>query len=131
MVFPRELESYRQVRGLCNADVAYDCAFFFDFRPYRSEGNGLLVACRRDKESALEEIPSTNNDISVTCSSLDEWLWTISRYQAVETDRAHVMIAAALLGKRVEYRASIYHKVPAIAKYSLKDFPVRPKMGSE
>lgn len=131
VVFARELESYRQIRELCNADIAYDCAFFFDFRPYRSEGNGLLVACRRDKESALEEIPSTNNDISVTCSSLDEWLWTISRYQAVETDRAHVMIAAALLGKRVEYRASIYHKVPAIAKYSLKDFPVRPKMGSE
>lgn len=128
LVFARELESYRQIRELCNADVAYDCAFFFDFRPYRRRGNGLLVAYRTDRESALQEMPNDNNDISVTCGSLEEWLWTISRHEAVETDRAHVMIAAALLGKRVEYRASAYHKVPAIAKFSLKGFHVRPKM---
>ncbi len=130
LVFARERESYRQIRELCNADIAYDCAFFFDFGPYRSDGNGLLAAFRTDKESALQEIPNDNNDISVTCGSLEDWLWTISRYEAVETDRAHVMIAAALLGKRVEYRASTYHKVPAIAKFSLKGFPVRPRMGA-
>ncbi len=128
LVFARELESYGQIRELCNADIAYDCAFFFDFRPFRSRGHGLLVAYRTDKESALQEIPRDNNDISVTCGSLEEWLWMISRYKAVATDRAHVMIAAALLGKRVEYRASTYHKVPAIVKFSLKGFPVRPKM---
>lgn len=128
MVFARELESYGQIRQLCKADIAYDCAFFFDFRPHKRRGNGVLIAYRSDKESALDQIPSNNNDISVTCSDLDEWLWAISRYEAVETDRAHVMIAAALLGKRVEYRASTYHKVPAIANFSLKGFPVRPKM---
>jgi 3-polyprenyl-4-hydroxybenzoate decarboxylase len=32
------------------------------------------------------------------------------------------MIAAALLGKRVEYRASSYHKVPAIAEFALRGF---------
>lgn len=127
-VFARELESYRQIREMCNADIAYDCAFFFDFRPYRRRGEGLLVAYRTDKESALEEIPRDNNDISLTCTSLDEWLWIISRHEAVETDRTHVMIAAALLGKRVEYRASTYHKVPEVARFSLKGFPVRPKM---
>ena len=35
------------------------------------------------------------------------------------------MIAAALLGKEVEYAASSYHKVPAIAEYALADYPVR------
>ena len=130
LVFARERESYRQIRELCNADIAYDCAFFFDFGPYKRRGNGRLFAFRTDKESALQETPDDNNDISVTCGSLEDWLWTISRYEAVETDRAHVMIAAALLGKRVEYQASIYHKVPAIAKFSLKGFPVRPKMGA-
>lgn len=128
LVFARELESYRQIRELCNADVAYDCAFFFDFRPYRRRGHGLLVAYRTDKESALEEIPPGNRDISVTCGGLEEWLWTISRYETVETDRAHVMIAAALLGKRVEYRPSTYHKVPEVARFSLRGFPVRAKM---
>ena len=128
LVFARECSSYRQIRKLCNADVTYDCAFFFDFSPYMRRGNGHLIAYRTDKESALQEIPSDNNDISVTCRSLEEWLWTISGCEAVETDRAHVMIAAALLGKRVEYRASTYHKVPAIAEFSLKGFPVRPKM---
>jgi hypothetical protein len=34
------------------------------------------------------------------------------------------MIAAAMLGKRVEYRSSLYHKVPAIAEFSLGEFPV-------
>ena len=34
------------------------------------------------------------------------------------------MIAAALLGKRVEYEASSYHKVPAIAEYALRQYPV-------
>jgi exopolysaccharide biosynthesis predicted pyruvyltransferase EpsI len=43
----------------------------------------------------------------------------------VKTDRAHVMIAAALLGKVVEYWTSSYHKVPSIADYALKSFPVR------
>jgi hypothetical protein len=43
----------------------------------------------------------------------------------VKTDRAHVMIAAALLGKVVDYWTSSYHKVPSIADYALKAFPVR------
>jgi hypothetical protein len=34
------------------------------------------------------------------------------------------MIAAAMLGKKVWYRSSGYHKVPAIAEYALSDFPV-------
>jgi hypothetical protein len=33
-------------------------------------------------------------------------------------------IAAALMGKDVTYRPTSYHKVPAIAEYSLKGFPV-------
>jgi hypothetical protein len=35
------------------------------------------------------------------------------------------MIAAALLGKTVDYGTSSYHKVPAIADYALRLFPVR------
>ena len=126
LIFARELESYRQIRDLCDAGIAHDCAFYFDFEPYRRRGEGRLIAYRTDRESARggEQLPRRNNDISKTCQSLDEWLWTISRHGTVETDRAHVMIAAAMLGKRVEYSATTYHKVPAIAEFSLKGFPV-------
>jgi len=125
LVFARERKSFDDICRLCDAKLAYDCAFFFDYRPYLRHGDGCLVSYRTDEESVLRVIPGCNHDISKSCSSLDEWLWTIARHAAVKTDRAHVMIAAALLGKVVEYWTSSYHKVPSIADYALKSFPVR------
>lgn len=125
LVFARERESYRQIRELCHADLAHDCAFFFDYESYRQPGDGRLHAYRADREATGQPLPADNCDLSVTCETLDEWLWTIARHAEVYTDRAHVMIAAAMLGKRVMYRASSYHKVPAIAEYALANFPVR------
>lgn len=124
LVFARERESYEQIRHLCNADIGHDCAFFFDFGPYRRRGSGRLVTFRTDGESARTDVPAGNDDISVTCFGLDHWLWTIARHADVATDRAHVMIAAALMGKDVEYHRTSYHKVPAIAEFSLSGFPV-------
>jgi exopolysaccharide biosynthesis predicted pyruvyltransferase EpsI len=125
LFFARERESHRQLDELCETDIAHDCAFYFDFGPYRRHGRGVLTAYRTDAESAMRrELPPSNSDISVSCKSLDEWLWTIACHEVVETDRAHVMIAAAMLGKQVRYRAGSYHKVPAIAEYALEGFPV-------
>jgi exopolysaccharide biosynthesis predicted pyruvyltransferase EpsI len=125
LVFARERKSFDGICGLCDARIAHDCAFFFDYRPYLRPGQGCLVSYRTDVESALSRIPENNLDISKSCSSLDEWLWTIARHAVVKTDRAHVMIAAALLGKNVDYWTSSYHKVPSIADYALRSFPVR------
>lgn len=125
LVFARERKSFDDIRRLCDAKIAHDCAFFFDYRPYLRHGKGCLLAYRTDVESVLSDIPESNHDISRTCSSLDEWLWTIARHAVVKTDRAHVMIAAALLGKTVDCWTSSYHKVPSIADYALKSFPVR------
>jgi GT2 family glycosyltransferase len=132
-VFAREEDSFRLIRDLCDANLALDAAFFFDYDPYLIEGSGTLVAFRGDQESSGRHAePPGNRDISVACSSLDEWLWTIARCARVRTDRAHVMIAAALLGKRVLYRASSYHKVPAIAEWALVGYPVcRDEPGAE
>ncbi len=125
LVFARERKSFDDISRLCDAEIAHDCAFFFDYRPYLRHGEGCLVSYRTDEESVLGVIPEGNHDISKWCSSLDEWLWTIARHAVVKTDRAHVMIAAALLGKGVDYWTSSYHKVPSIADYALKSFPVR------
>jgi len=125
LVFARERKSFDGICRLCDAKLAHDCAFFFDYRPYLRPGEGCLVSYRTDKESVLSVVPESNLDISYSCSSLDEWLWTIARHAAVKTDRAHVMIAAALLGKTVDYCTSSYHKVPAIVDYALRLFPVR------
>ncbi|MGE0129565.1 MAG: polysaccharide pyruvyl transferase family protein [Blastocatellales bacterium] len=124
LVFARERVSYEQIRGLCQADLAHDCAFFFDFDPYRQTGAGLLNAYRTDIEAVPRNLPAGNNDVSSTCESLDEWLWTISRHEVIKTDRAHVMIAAAMMGKQVFYRSSCYHKLPAIAEFALRSLPV-------
>jgi GT2 family glycosyltransferase/exopolysaccharide biosynthesis predicted pyruvyltransferase EpsI len=124
-VFAREAESHRRILSLCDARLAHDCAFFFDFAPYRREGSGTLNAFRTDREAAgHHELPPGNDDISASAPSLDRWLEAIARHETIRTDRAHVMIAGALLGKRVEFARSTYHKLEAIADYALADYPV-------
>lgn len=126
LVFAREAKSYEQIRLLCRADIAHDTAYFFDFDPYQRSGQGKLLAYRTDGEALTKQLPEGNCDISATCESLDEFLWTIAKYAVVETDRAHVMIAAAMLGKVVHYGESNYHKVSALATFGLQGCPVLP-----
>lgn len=126
-VFAREEESLRAIEGLCRARLAHDCAFFYDFSGRRAPGSGTLNAFRTDAErAATAPVLPRNDDISLTAGSLDEWLGAIERSETVRTDRAHVLIAAALMGKRVEYAPSSYFKVPAIARTWLRDLPVTP-----
>ena len=119
-VFARERQSYEQIAPLCDARLAHDSALFFDFSAYNSgAASGILHAFREDAEATGALLPDDNRDISQECSSLDEWLWTISRHALIRTDRAHVMIAAAMLGKRIEFRPSSYHKVSALIDYCI------------
>jgi exopolysaccharide biosynthesis predicted pyruvyltransferase EpsI len=124
IVFARERQSYSQIRNICDARLAFDTAFFFNFEPYRVPGRETLIAFRTDKEAERHIVPLQNNDISCTCESMDEWLWEIARSNRILTDRAHVLIAAAMLGKKVRYRPSNYHKVSGIAEYALSGFDV-------
>lgn len=126
VVFARERESHRLIDSFCEARLAHDTSFFFDFAPYWRDGAGELSAFRTDGESAgVHPIPPGNDDISVTEDSMESWLERIAGCASVRTDRAHVMIAAALLGKQVQYVPGDYFKVPAIAEYALGGFPVR------
>jgi GT2 family glycosyltransferase/exopolysaccharide biosynthesis predicted pyruvyltransferase EpsI len=124
-VFAREHESFRRIQGLCRARLAHDCAFFFDFASHDADGAGILNAFRTDREATAEETPDGNDDISVTADNLEDWLAQIARHAHVRTDRAHVMIAAALLGKTVEFQSGPYHKLDSLAATWLADYPVR------
>lgn len=126
-VFARDPVSERELLSLCDVRLAHDCAFFADYAPWTGSGTGVLNAFRTDPESAGRvPIPPDNDDISATAPDLDGWLERIAGRELIRTDRAHVMIAAALMGKRVEYAPSSYHKLPAIAEFALADLPVVP-----
>jgi GT2 family glycosyltransferase len=125
-IFAREPESLRRIEGFCRARAAHDCAFFYDFSSRRADGEGTLNAFRTDAEATHGLTPPPgNDDISARCETLEEWLDEIERHALVRTDRAHVMIAAALMGKPVEYADGAYHKVGAIAEAALAGHAVR------
>lgn len=48
-MFACERESYHRIVSLCDARLAHDCSFFFDFTPCRCEGSGVLDAFRTDR----------------------------------------------------------------------------------
>lgn len=126
-VFAREPESLTRIAGLCDARLAHDTAFFLTLPPEIPPGSGVLRAFRIDREARPGiDLPTDNLDISDTAESLDEWIETIAGYAEVETNRAHVMIAAARMGKRVGYTSGSYFKVDAIARSCLADYDVRP-----
>src|ERR1700728_2415002 len=62
LVFARERKSFDDIGRLCDAKIAYDCAFFFDYRPYLRHGEGCLVSYRNDAESVFGGVPEGNHD---------------------------------------------------------------------
>lgn len=116
-----------RVSALASGLLAHCPSFFFDYRPWLGAGgSGRLTAFRLDAESAGGPIPPWNIDLSLVKKSLGDWLLTISTAEEVWTDRAHVMVAAALMGKRVRYRDGSYFKVRAMAETWLADYDVEP-----
>lgn len=123
-LFAREPASLAMLRPYCDAALALDLAFFYDYAPYARGGAGVLNAYRTDAEKRIHGLPPDNVDVSVESADLDHFLHTIARHAEVRTDRAHVMIAAALLGKRVRATNGSYHKVLSIADYALRSLDV-------
>lgn len=125
-VFARELESFRQISGICRARLALDGAFYYDYEKFRGiKAEGELNAFRTDAERlGAMALPNDNDDISLSADSLEHWLETIARHEAINTDRAHVMIAAALMGRRVKFAPSGYFKVDALAESLQGDYDI-------
>jgi len=128
-LFAREKYSYAQARFAIGDDARvhldHDLAFALDYRKWKRNGKGLLNAFRGDLESRGLPLPAGNLDVSVLGSSGDgEVLPRLLRHAAtVRTDRAHVSICAAMLGKETHVYPNDYHKLRGIFEYSLASMP--------
>lgn len=112
-----------------------DAAFSYDYSRFSDPGDGVLRAFRTDVETAGRALPTGNLDVSVVTVEgqywtprnagpiADQFVRTISQSAEVETDRCHVAIAAAKLGKRVRFYPGSYHKNRSIYLSSLVGFP--------
>lgn len=95
-------------------------------------GGGTINVFRLDGEATGIAIPPDNADLStifmygvapkpVACHATRSLLATLDRFDEVRTNRLHVGISAALLGKRVLLHANNYYKIRAIYEFSLRD----------
>lgn len=103
----------------------------------------VLHAFRIDQERTWSKLPWANIDVSrlLKCKNLSpvQAAYTtqmmfrfINGYREVRTDRLHVAIAAALLGKQVKMYANNYYKCEAVYKASFEGrFPNVTWMGGE
>ena len=91
----------------------------------------ILNAFRIDVEKTSDIVPEGNIDLSaiLELSSCDRnltkyscyyFLQEINRYDEVRTNRLHIAIGAACLGKKVKLYANNYYKIRAIYEYSLQ-----------
>jgi exopolysaccharide biosynthesis predicted pyruvyltransferase EpsI len=96
-------------------------------------GSGVLNAFRLDGEKTDIAIPDDNIDVSEELSIGVEspelahitshvFLTFLNRFQKINTNRLHVAVGAALLGKEVQLYANNYFKVRAVYEYSLRKF---------
>ena len=146
ILFARERRSFqhltRHMRYPENARIDHDLAFAIGPATIQSlikndwgPGSGCLHAFRTDKEATEIEIPPGNKDLSHMCMTPEntktlEGITESSRaifeaiapYAEVKTNRLHVAIASALLGKKTVLYKNSYFKNTAIHWYSLKRY---------
>lgn len=78
-------------------------------------------ARRRDDLSMLADFGTTNPQSNH--DSARALLTVVQHYPAVETDRLHVGIGAALVGTPVRMHSNAYHKIRGVYEYSLSTDP--------
>ncbi len=125
-IFCREKMSYAFVKEHavnCKVYLWHDLAFY-NHMPTVPEGVGELNAFREDDEKFLLKKPANNIDVSKRGSQstpLDEFIKILGAYKTINTDRLHVCIGSAMLGKQVNFYPNSYYKNKAIYEYSIKD----------
>lgn len=117
--------------------LAHDMAFSLgdvDFEQYKNKGKGIANCFRTDQESSKSfDIPDNNVDISLIWVG-DFWhrpkfaknvthnlASYLSDFNTVKTDRLHIAILAAMMGKQVIMYPNNYYKNKAVFNYSIKE----------
>jgi exopolysaccharide biosynthesis predicted pyruvyltransferase EpsI len=140
-IFCREKTSYQNLSAIGFPSerlfLAHDMAFQLakkEFQDYLMNGKGTAYCYRTDKESARTfDMPNDNLDISL---SWNGELWHrpdfaknvthslasyLSAFENIKTDRLHVAILAAIMGKKVVMYPNNYYKIKAVFEYSIKE----------
>ncbi len=125
-VFCRERISYELVLECAahpdNIGLSEDLAFFYDYSPWmEKQASGTLVCFRTDSDTAQAALPRCSIDVSRYGDKHDAWplMYCVSLFEEVHTDRMHVGIVAAKLGKRTYYYDNNYHKIRATYEHSM------------
>ncbi|MCW2284701.1 hypothetical protein M2323_002588 [Rhodoblastus acidophilus] len=140
VIFARERKTLENLRaaGVEHASLCHDLAFAVSPDFYsglsKDEREGELLAYRTDEERAKAEIPFGNLDLSLLWTG-DIWRdaakvedrcrllgGMISTYAKVSTDRLHLGIFAAALGRQARLSGSRGDKIPGVFEYSLRRF---------
>jgi len=131
--FAREQESYLGIKHFGRASIAMDPAFYaFEFErsilpELRGDDIGnFVLSLRTDKDSIfpraqLSPNPELNKDLSVSSSSLEEFIDAIRDVDSVVTDRLHVAVAGLMLGKYVFFCDPTDNKISRYQRYNLRD----------
>jgi len=116
-----------------SCELTPDLALTLDYTPWKRQGSGTLRAFRDDLESATNFRPADNDDVSMRAHEV--WTFdncegpaldlirTIAGYETIHTDRLHVGIIAALLGKDTHLYTGADHKVAEVYEHSLAHLP--------
>jgi exopolysaccharide biosynthesis predicted pyruvyltransferase EpsI len=139
MAFHADIEALRRRRGwagfrLTRANVAR--VILLGWLALRAHGTRTLLAFRTDREAPSGSKARLRNDVSKLSTfgtatvaqcyfSASRFIRAIDRYQRVETDRLHVAIAGALLGKEVVLHDNSYWKCRAVYEASLTGYDVK------
>jgi exopolysaccharide biosynthesis predicted pyruvyltransferase EpsI len=120
-------DRFESASALPQAQFCHDMAFFLnisadDFPP----GKGVGVLFRTDKERPIDA-PTVKPNLDLprrgrSDKPINGFLKKVASFETIYTDRLHVGIAGALLGREVHLYANDYFKIRAIFDSSIAPF---------
>jgi exopolysaccharide biosynthesis predicted pyruvyltransferase EpsI len=121
-------DTANSMQNMADAKFCHDMAFFTDLSaPSPVRKNGIFMRADSERPAAAP-IPKGNRDISSegrTHTPIRRFVSEIAKHEVVFTNRLHVCICAALLGRRVHFFPNDHFKNRAVFESSLKDrFPL-------
>ena len=119
-------DRYQSQDRMSDCQFCHDMAFFLDLAaqlPTQDHG----VFFREDTEAPDDGFsqPKSNVDLSKmgrAHTRLDRLIEHIGRYRHISTNRLHIGIAAAMLGRHVNIAPNDYFKIKAIFDSSIRDY---------